>query len=70
MRCKNFSGPLGIYCGPAGGEELSLAAGILASYGKGKDEEIVEVITVHDGVEKSISMTPTPRKISQEYILR
>ena len=70
MRCKNFSGPLGIYCGPAEAEELLCAAAILASYGKGKDETEVEVLTIQGEMEQTVTVSPMPREQSQEYILR
>ncbi len=70
MRCANFSGPLGIYCGPVDGEELILAAGILASYGKGKDEAEIEVLTIQSDMENVIKVSPTSRETSQKYILR
>ncbi len=70
MRCKNFSGPLGIYCGPADAEELLSAAAILASYGKGKDETEVEVLTIQGETEQSVIVSPMARERSQEFILR
>ncbi len=70
MRCANFSGPLGVYCGPREGEELAMAAGILVSYGKGKDEAIVDVLCFANGQETLLSVPPTAREVSQKYIIR
>ena len=70
MRCANFSGPLGIYCGPADSEDLLTAAAILASYGKGKDETSVDVLTIHGEIEQTVNVPPMAREFSQKYILR
>lgn len=70
LRCANFSGPLGIYCGPTESPDLLTAGAILASYGKGKDETAVEVLTIHNSEEKIINVPPMPREESQKYILR
>jgi hypothetical protein len=43
MRNENFSGPLGVLSGVPTREDVELGAALVAAYGKGKDEEIVEV---------------------------
>lgn len=70
MRCNNFSGPLGIFCGETNQDDLEVAAAIIATYGKGKDEPEVEVLCI-DGEETSaITVKPMSRDKSQELIIR
>jgi len=70
LRCENFSGPLGIFCGPAEGEELNMAAAIVASYGKGKNETSVDILCSHGDTTQALTVKPMPREVSQGYILR
>lgn len=70
MRCKNFSGPLGIFCGTASAEELQRAAAIVASYGKGKDEAEVEVLCNAEQEEFTLNVPPMPRETSRQLILK
>ncbi len=43
MRNENFSGPNGTLCGTPTQEDLTLAAALVAAYGKGKDEDRVMI---------------------------
>jgi tRNA U34 2-thiouridine synthase MnmA/TrmU len=71
MRCNNFSGPLALLIGEAETAELELAAAIIASYGKGKNEPMVEVLCMSDTTEDSLcSVPPLPREKSLEMIIR
>lgn len=64
LRCKDFSGPLGLVCGNADQTTLEQAAAIVASYGKGKDEKTVQVICGHDAAAITLKVTPMPREES------
>ncbi len=70
MRCQNFSGPLGVYCGAAGNADLETAAALIATYGKGKNEEWVDVLCMETGTEYVLRVQPLPREKAQELILR
>lgn len=69
LRCANFSGPLGIYCGKESQEDLKTAAAILASYGKGKDEAQLEVLFIKDDEKFELTVAPMPREESRPLIL-
>lgn len=69
LRCANFSGPLGLLCGEVSAKEEELAAAIVASYGKGKDEDMVEVLLIKDDTEKSISVAPFAREEASKLLL-
>jgi len=43
MRNENFSGPAGVLSGTPTQEDIELGAALVAAYGKGKDEDVVEV---------------------------
>ncbi len=70
LRCQNFSGPLGLFCGNAEHEELETAAAIVASYGKGKNEAEVDVLCSTADREFVRRVKPLPREISQQLLLR
>lgn len=70
MRCNNFSGPLGVYCGENRPEDIELAAAIIATYGKGKDEPEVEVLCIDGERTATLTVKPLPREKSQELIVR
>ena len=70
LRCKDFSGPIGILSGDADQSTLQRAAAIVASYGKGKDELQVEVLCLSGEDTSSISVAPMPRDKSIEMLLR
>jgi hypothetical protein len=69
LRCSHFNGPLGLLCGKAEEAELKTAAGILASYGKGKGETRVEVLCCDQQREFSLQIAPLSREDSQKMIL-
>lgn len=62
MRCLNFSGPLGILSGSPTQEDLIHAAAVIASYGKGRDEEQVEILCEKNGKESILKVEPMPRE--------
>jgi len=66
LRCQNFSGPFGLFCGDSDQPELDTAAAIVASYGKGKDEAEVDVLCIAAGNEFVRRVKPMPREISRE----
>ena len=70
LRCRNFSGPIGLLCGAADQSTLERAAAIVASYGKGKDEQQVEVLCLGHDTTTSITVTPMPRDESIRMLLR
>ncbi|MCK5782933.1 MAG: tRNA 4-thiouridine(8) synthase ThiI [Desulfobacterales bacterium] len=70
LRCQNFSGPLGVFCGDANDEALETAAAIVASYGKGKNEAEVDVLCITDDSEFVRRVKPLPREISRELQIR
>ncbi len=69
LRCSNFSGPLGLFCGEETEEDLKTAAAILASYGKGKDEAELEVLFSNTEKEFELTVKPLPREASRGLIL-
>ncbi|MBE9487022.1 MAG: thiamine biosynthesis protein [Chloroflexi bacterium] len=69
LRCSDFSGPLGIFCGNPETQDLATAAAILASYGKGKDEAEVEVLFSDATRAFKLSVKPMPREQSRSIIL-
>jgi tRNA-uridine 2-sulfurtransferase len=70
LRCQNFSGPLGLFCGEPNQEELETAAAIVASYGKGKDEAEVDVLFISSKKEFVRRVKPMPREISRGLLIR
>ena len=69
LRCANHSGPLGLLCGPADASILAAAAGIVASYGKGKDEAEVDVLSILNGAETTLCVVPLAREESLKLLL-
>ncbi len=70
LRCRDFSGPLGLLCGDADQATLQRAAAIVASYGKGKDEELVEVLCSGHETNSSLTVPPMPRDESIKMLVR
>jgi tRNA U34 2-thiouridine synthase MnmA/TrmU len=70
FHCLNFRGPLGVFCGKPTPADVHLAAEIVATYGKGKDESTVEVLCMTDQDQSTIVVTPMPREHSQKLLLR
>ncbi len=69
LRCADYNGPLGLLCGEIDDSAKQIAAAIVASYGKGKDETEVEVLLVRDGEETSLRVAPLAREESLKLIL-
>ena len=69
LRCADFSGPLGIFCGEPKQEDLQTAAAILASYGKGKDEAQLDVLFMEEEKQYRVNVKPMPREESRGMIL-
>ena len=68
-RQLNFSGPLGVVTGDATPADLTTAAAILASYGKGKDEPHLEVLLRQGEQSWTVEVSPMPREQVADYIL-
>ncbi|MDW7646302.1 MAG: thiamine biosynthesis protein [Desulfuromonadales bacterium] len=69
LRTLNFSGPLGVVTGDATPADLTTAAAILASYGKGKDEPHLEVLLRQGEQSWTVEVSPMPRERVADYIL-
>ena len=69
LRCADFSGPLGIFCGEPTQKDLQTAAAILASYGKGKDEPQLDVLFIEDSKQFKLNVKPMPREDSRPLIV-
>lgn len=69
LRCKNFTGPLGTLCGEPDPQDCVRAAGIVASYGKGRDEPEVEVILQGEGREDCLVVPPMAREECMKWII-
>jgi len=69
LRCNNFSGPLGLFCGEQNEDDLKTAAAILASYGKGKDEAQLKVLFTNREKEFELTVTPLPREESRKILI-
>lgn len=69
LRAKNFSGPLGVVTGQAGPEQLALAAGILAGYGKGNAELEIEILLQQDTKKWEISVPPLDRERARQFLV-
>ncbi len=69
LRTLNFSGPLGIVSGEPTIEDLSTAAAILASYGKGKDQNRLEVLLRQGETSWTVEVAPMTRDRVSTYIL-
>lgn len=61
IRALGVSGPLGLISGQPFEQDLQVAGGIVASYGKGKDQETVEILAVTPLGEQRFTVTPMPR---------
>jgi len=69
LRCKDFTGPLGTLCGEPDAQDCVRAAGIVASYGKGKDEPKVDVMLVGEGREDCLTVLPLARNECMKWIV-
>ncbi len=70
LRCQNFSGPLGLFCGDSRQQDLQTAAAIVASYGKGKDQAEVDILCLAAGKEFVRRVKPMPREMSRQLLIR
>lgn len=70
LRCRDFSGPLGVLCGDTDQDTLQQAAAIVASYGQGKDEPLVKVLCFAHDTSSSLTVPPMPREESIKMLLR
>ena len=69
LRCVGFSGPLGVLSGQPGETDLTTAAAIVAGYGKGQAEPVVEVLATGDDSQRTLSVTPCPLEKSRAWLL-
>lgn len=69
LRCRNFSGPLGVISGEAQAEDLAKGAAIVASYGKGAQQQQVEILLSCAGEQQILTVAPMPRAEAQTMLL-
>lgn len=69
LRCSEFSGPLGVLRGEPTTEDCQRAAAIVASYGKGKDEDKVEVLFREEGRQFALMVAPMSRDECLRWIV-
>ncbi len=67
LRCRDFSGPLGLVSGEPEASDLENAGAILASYGKGKDETRLAMLLIRGEQEEIIEVSPMEREKVQEF---
>jgi len=63
------SGPVGLVSGQPSDEDIRTAGAIVASYGKGKSLDQVNVLTTSPLGEKRFVVKPMPRDESQKLIV-
>lgn len=69
LRALGVSGPLGLISGQSTAEDLKVAGAIVASYGKGKDQEKVEILAETLEGEQHFSVAPMPRMETKELLV-
>ena len=69
LRTPGVPGPVGLLSGEPSEDDLQTAGAILASYGKGKDREQVDVLAQTPNGEKSFNVQPMKREESQKLIV-
>ena len=69
LRSPGVPGPLGLVSGEPTDQDLKTAAAILASYGKGKDQQDIEILAEMPGAEQRFTVTPMSRQESQKLIV-
>jgi tRNA U34 2-thiouridine synthase MnmA/TrmU len=69
LKAKGVPGPLGLVSGHVNEEDLRLAGAILASYGKGKDQNEVDILVETSAGEQDLTVVPMPRSESREMIV-
>jgi tRNA-uridine 2-sulfurtransferase len=70
LRCRDFSGPMGLLCGDADQPTLERAAAIVASYGKGKDEAQLAILCLDNEGETNLEVAPMAREESIKMLVR
>ena len=69
LRTPGVSGPIGLVSGEPSEEDLHTAGAILATYGKGKEQEQVEVLAEMPDGEKRYKVAPMPREEATKMIV-
>jgi hypothetical protein len=69
LRCIGFGGPLGVLSGDPAESDVETAAALVAGYGKGSGEALVEVLVVGEGVERTVKVVPLPLEKSRGWLL-
>jgi tRNA U34 2-thiouridine synthase MnmA/TrmU len=69
LRTPGFPGPLGLVSGQPTDEDLKTAGAIVASYGKGKDQEEIDVMAETPDGEQIFTIKPMAREESQNLIV-
>jgi len=69
LRAKDFSGPLGLVTGEVTDEQLAIAAALVAGYGKGKDEEEVEVLLQRDQETWLTTVVPAGQDEARKFLI-
>ncbi|PLY06697.1 MAG: thiamine biosynthesis protein [Desulfuromonas sp.] len=67
LRSAHFSGPLGLVSGEFTEQEMFQAAALVASYGKGKGEDELEVLAIQQDETKALTVKPLPREEAEQY---
>lgn len=69
LRTPGVSGPLGLISGAPTEEDLQTAGAIVATYGKGKEQEKVEVLAELPDGEKSFNIAPMSRQAATAMLV-
>lgn len=69
LRADNFSGPLGVVTGPAGEDELATAAALVAGYGKGKDEDKVDILLQREEEIWTVTVSPANQEMARTFLI-
>lgn len=69
LRCRDFSGPIGLLCGVADQSTLVRAAAIVSSYGKGKDETGLAVLCRKIEGDSTLEVAPMAREESIKMLV-
>ncbi|NOR50215.1 MAG: DUF814 domain-containing protein [Desulfuromonadales bacterium] len=66
LRALDVSGPLGLISGQPSEEEIEVAGSLVASYGKGKDQEEVDILAETANGEQRFTVAPMLRSKAKE----
>jgi tRNA U34 2-thiouridine synthase MnmA/TrmU len=69
LRCIGFGGPLGVLSGTPAEADVESAAALVAGYGKGSGEALVEVLVTGAGGERTLKIKPLPLEQSRGWLL-